>query len=37
MDAGANFELKRNKMSALAAMIGGVVMTAAFWLYLGMN
>ncbi|HVF94758.1 MAG TPA: succinate dehydrogenase, cytochrome b556 subunit [Sphingomonas sp.] len=37
MDAGANFELKRNKMSALAAMIGGVVLTAAFWLFVGMN
>lgn len=35
MDAGANFELKRNRQSALAVMIMGVLLTAAFWLYLG--
>ena len=37
MDAGAAFELKRNKMFSLAVMVGGVVLTAAFWLYLGMK
>ena len=37
MDAGANFELRRNRMSALAAMASGVVLTVAFWLYVGLN
>ena len=37
MDAGANFELRRNRLSALAAMTSGVVLTAAFWLYVGMK
>ena len=35
--SGAAFELKRNKMFSLAVMVGGVVLTAAFWLYLGMK
>lgn len=37
MDAGALFELRRNKASALAVMIGAVILTAAFWLYLGIK
>jgi len=37
MDAGAAFELKRNKMFSLAVLVGGVVLTAAFWLYLGIK
>jgi succinate dehydrogenase / fumarate reductase cytochrome b subunit len=37
MDAGANFELRRNRMSALAAMASGVVLTVVFWLYVGLN
>lgn len=36
MDTGAAFELKRNKNFALATMVAAVVLTAAFWLYLGM-
>ncbi|MEA1085670.1 succinate dehydrogenase, cytochrome b556 subunit [Sphingomonas sp. CD22] len=37
MDAGAAFELKRNKMFSLIVIAGGFVLTAAFWLYLGMK
>ncbi|MGP7795356.1 succinate dehydrogenase, cytochrome b556 subunit [Sphingomonas sp. CLY1604] len=37
MDAGAAFELKRNKTFSLIVIIGGVVLTAAFWLYLGIK
>ena len=37
MDAGAAFELKRNKTFSLVVIVGGVVLTAAFWLYLGMK
>lgn len=37
MDAGAAFELKRNKMFSLIVIVGGFVLTAAFWLYLGMK
>ncbi|WP_267396069.1 MULTISPECIES: succinate dehydrogenase, cytochrome b556 subunit [unclassified Sphingomonas] len=33
MDAGAAFELKRNKMFALGVMIGAVVLTALFWIF----
>ena len=35
MDTGAGFELKRNKMAALATMIVSVTLTVLFWLYLG--
>jgi succinate dehydrogenase / fumarate reductase, cytochrome b subunit len=34
MDAGANFELRSNKRSSLAVMIGAVAVTALFWLYI---
>ena len=37
MDTGAAFELKRNKNFALATMIGAVVLTALYWLYLGVK
>ncbi len=37
MDTGAAFELKRNKLFALATMIGAVALTAAYWLYLGIK
>ena len=37
MDTGAAFELKANKTFAVATMIASVVLTAAFWLYLGMR
>jgi succinate dehydrogenase / fumarate reductase cytochrome b subunit len=37
MDVGAGFELKRNKMGALATMVFSVAMTALFWLYLGLK
>jgi len=35
MDTGAGFELKRNKMGAVATMIVSVTLTVLFWLYLG--
>ena len=35
MDAGALFELRRNKLSALAVLAFALVATVAFWLYLG--
>ena len=35
LDTGAGYELKANKTGAMAAMIGSVALTAAFWLYLG--
>ena len=37
MDTGAGFELKRNKMGALATMVASVALTSVFWLYLGFN
>ncbi|EZP56560.1 MULTISPECIES: succinate dehydrogenase, cytochrome b556 subunit [Sphingomonas] len=37
MDAGAAFELKRNKMFSLIVIAGGIVLTVAFWLYLGIK
>ncbi|GAA3253910.1 succinate dehydrogenase, cytochrome b556 subunit [Sphingomonas yabuuchiae] len=37
MDVGAGFELKSNKLQAQATMIFAVVMTVAFWLYLGIK
>lgn len=37
MDAGAAYELKTAKLSSLAALIAGVALTVAFWLYLGMK
>jgi succinate dehydrogenase / fumarate reductase cytochrome b subunit len=37
MDTGAGFELRRNKMGALATMIASVTLTLVFWLYLGMK
>lgn len=35
LDTGAGYELKTNKTGAMVAMVGSVVLTAAFWLYLG--
>jgi succinate dehydrogenase / fumarate reductase cytochrome b subunit len=37
MDIGANYELKRNKLSAIATMIFSVVATAAFWAFIVMG
>lgn len=37
MDTGAAFELKRNKLFALATMIAAVLLTAIYWLYLGIK
>ena len=37
MDTGAGFELKRNKTGALLTMLFSVVMTALFWLYMGVK
>ena len=34
MDTGANFELRGNKRSALAVLIGGPVLTLLYWLYI---
>jgi len=35
LDTGAGYELKTNKRYALACMVGGVVLTLGYWLYLG--
>jgi succinate dehydrogenase / fumarate reductase cytochrome b subunit len=37
LDTGAGYELKRNKMGAMASLIISVVATAAFWLILGIK
>lgn len=37
MDAGAAFELKRNRAAALATMVAAVVLTILYWLYLGVK
>jgi succinate dehydrogenase / fumarate reductase cytochrome b subunit len=34
MDAGASFELSVNKTSALATIIGSLILTAALWFYI---
>jgi len=31
LDTGANYEITRNKMGAIASMVIGVVLTVAFW------
>ena len=31
LDMGANYEITRNKMGAIASMVIGVVLTVAFW------
>lgn len=37
LDTGAGYELKRNKTYALLTMVAAVLLTAAFWLYLGIK
>lgn len=37
LDTGAGYELKRSKNFALLTMVAAVVLTAAFWLYLGVR
>lgn len=37
MDAGAAFELRRNRMFSLLVLVGGIVLTVAFWLYQGIK
>ena len=37
LDTGAGYELKTNKRYALACMVGGVLLTVAYWLYLGLK
>jgi succinate dehydrogenase / fumarate reductase cytochrome b subunit len=37
MDTGAAFELKANRMFAILTMVVSVLLTAAFWLFLGMK
>ena len=34
MDAGLNFEIQSNKMSAIATIVASIVCTAAVWAYL---
>ena len=34
MDTGANFELRGNKRSSMAVLIGGPVLTVLYWLYI---
>ena len=31
LDTGANYELRSNKIGSVVSMVGGVVLTAAFW------
>jgi succinate dehydrogenase / fumarate reductase cytochrome b subunit len=37
LDTGAGYELKRNKIGALACMVIAVTLAAAFWLYMGLR
>ena len=37
LDTGAGYELKRNRMGARATVVASIVLTVAFWLYLGMK
>jgi len=37
LDIGAGYELKRNRMGARATIVASVVLTVAFWLYLGIK
>ena len=37
LDTGAGYELKRNKMGALATMVASVALTVVFWLYMGIK
>jgi succinate dehydrogenase / fumarate reductase cytochrome b subunit len=37
LDTGAGYELKRNKLGALACMVVAVVLTALFWLVMGLR
>ncbi|MDP1027389.1 succinate dehydrogenase, cytochrome b556 subunit [Sphingomonas sp. KR1UV-12] len=37
LDTGAGFELRTNKLGALATMLASVMLTALFWLYLGIK
>ena len=37
LDTGANYELRRNKQGAMATMVLSVLLTAAFWLWIGLR
>ena len=37
LDIGAGYELKRNKMGAIATMVASVALTVVFWLYMGIK
>jgi len=37
LDTGAGYELKTNKMYAMATMVASVALTAIFWLVMGLN
>ena len=37
LDTGAGYELKRNKMGALATMAASITLTIVFWLYMGIK
>ena len=37
LDTGAGYELKRNKIGALATMAASITLTIVFWLYMGIK
>lgn len=37
LDIGAGYELRTNKTWALMTMVGAVVLSIGYWLYVGMN
>lgn len=37
LDTGAGYELKRNKLGALACPVVALVLTAAFWAWMGLR
>lgn len=37
LDTGAGYELKRNKLGALACMVVAIILTAVFWLWIGLR
>lgn len=37
LDTGAGYELRRNKLGALACMVAAAALTAAFWLWMGLR
>ena len=37
LDIGAGYELKRNRVGAIATMVVSVALTVVFWLYMGIK